>query len=92
MRNISAAGETITRLLGNFLPVGEEDATGIVFQPETKKLANVCEDMLRQMRLDAGENQDLEINVSGDYKKALMDEGVVRRILTNLLSNVINIC
>lgn len=54
MRNISAAGETITRLLDNLLPVGEKDATGIVFQPETKKLVNVYEDMLRQMRLDAG--------------------------------------
>jgi len=81
--------KTITRLLDNLLLVGEEDATDIVFQPETIKLADVCQDMVRQMRLGAQDDQGLNIIFSGDCKTAFMDEGIVRRILSNLLSNAI---
>ena len=89
LRDVTRQVKTITRLLDNLLLVGEEDATDIVFQPEAIKLADVCEDMLRQMRLGAQESQGLKINFSGDCKTAFMDEGIVRRILSNLLSNAI---
>ena len=89
LHDVTRQVETITRLLDNLLLVGEEDATDIVFQPETIKLADVCQDMVRQMRLSAEENQDLKLNYSGDCKTAFMDEGIIRRILSNLLSNAI---
>ena len=79
----------LTRLLDNLLLVGEEDETDIVFQPETIKLADVCEDMVRQMRLGAQESHGLKIEFFGDCKTAFMDEGIIRRILSNLLSNAI---
>ena len=76
-------------MLDNLLLVGEEDETNIVFRPETMKLADVCQDMVRQMRLGAEKGNDLKISFSGDCKTAYMDEGIIRRILSNLLSNAI---
>ncbi|MDP6430448.1 MAG: HAMP domain-containing sensor histidine kinase [Rhodospirillales bacterium] len=81
--------KTLTRMLDNLLLVGEEDETNIVFQPETMKLADVCQDMVRQMRLGAQKGDGLKISFSGDCKTAYMDEGIVRLILSNLLSNAI---
>ena len=75
--------------MDNLLLVGEEDETDIEYKPEVIKLADVCEDMVRQMRLSAEENQNLKINFSGDCKTAFMAEGILRRILSNLLSNAI---
>ena len=89
LHDVTRQVKTITRLLDNLLLVDEEGETDIVFRPETIKLTDVCEDMVRQMRLSAEENQNLEINFSGDCKTAFMDEGIVRRILSNLLSNAI---
>jgi signal transduction histidine kinase len=89
LHDITRQVKTITRLLDNLLLVGEEDATDIVFQPEIIKLADVCEDMLRQMRLGAEERRGLKFSFSGDCKTAFMDEWIVRRILSNLLSNAI---
>ena len=89
LHDVTRQVKTITRLLDNLLLVGEEDATDIVFQPETIKLADVCEDMLRQMRLGTEESEDLKVSFFGDCKTAFMDQGIIRRILLNLLSNAI---
>lgn len=89
LHDVTRQVKTITRLLDNLLLVGEEDETDIEYKPEVIKLADVCEDMVRQMRLSAEENQNLKINFSGDCKTAFMDEGILRRILSNLLSNAI---
>ena len=89
LHDVTRQVKTITRLLDNLLLVGEEDETDIEYKPEVIKLADVCEDMVRQMRPSAEENQNLKINFSGDCKTAFMDEGILRRILSNLLSNAI---
>ena len=68
LHDVTRQVKTITRLLDNLLLVGEEDATDIVFQPETIKLADVCEDMLRQMRLGTEESEDLK-SVSSEIAK-----------------------
>ena len=89
LRDVTHQVKTLTRMLDNLLLVGEEDETNVAFQPETMKLADVCQDMVRQMRLGAQKGGDLKISFSGDCKTAYMDEGIVRRILSNLLSNAI---
>jgi len=88
-RDVTRQVKTITRLLDNLLLVGEEDTTDIGFHPETIKLADVCEDMVRQMRLGAEHDREISADFSGDCRTVFMDEGIVRRILSNLLSNAI---
>ena len=62
LHDVTRQVKTITRLLDNLLLVGEEDETDIEYKPEVIKLAYMCEDMVRQMRLSAEENQNLKIN------------------------------
>lgn len=89
LQDVTRQVKTLTQLLDNLLLVGEEDATDIKFHPETIKLADVCQDMVRQMRLGAESDQRLDIQFEGDCKTAYLDEAIVRRILSNLLSNAI---
>ena len=81
--------KSLTQLLDNLLLVGEEDATDILCQPETIKLGDVCEDMVRQMRLGSESDHQLELHLQPDCRTAFLDEAIIRRILSNLLSNAI---
>ncbi|MBT5037403.1 MAG: hypothetical protein HOM52_02735 [Rhodospirillaceae bacterium] len=89
LQDVMRQVKLLTQLLDNLLLVGEEDATDIQFRPETIKLADVCQDMVRQMRLGAESSQRLDIHFQGECKTAYLDEAIVRRILSNLLSNAI---
>lgn len=81
--------KSLTQLLDNLLLVGEEDATDILCQPEIIKLGDVCEDIVRQMRLGSELDHQLALHLQPDCRTAFLDEAIIRRILSNLLSNAI---
>ena len=89
LQDVTRQVNALTQLLDNLLLVGEEDEAKILFRPELIKLADVCQDITRQMRLSGESDLRLDVRFLSDCKIAYLDKAIVRRILSNLLSNAI---
>ncbi len=79
----------MVQLLDDVLSINKADAGKVVFNPVSLNLEDFCQELLAEMQLTAGNKHTIVFAMSGDCSKAMMDESLLRHILSNLFSNAI---
>lgn len=85
---IQAAAQNMTHLLDDVLFIGKADAGKLQYKPAPLDLEKFCRGVVEDFQLTTTEHI-LGFTFKGDGNPVLMDEKLLRQILTNLLSNAI---
>lgn len=95
LHHIRAAAKQMSQLLKDVLLIGRAEAGKIDFTPTPIDLIKFCGDVVEQIKLSAGGKRtinfvyDVAIASELEAQLPLMDEKLLRHIITNLLSNAI---
>lgn len=79
----------MTELLDDILIISRAESGKMVFNPATCNLREVCREIMEAVKVKAGEHHHLELVYSPEKDYFLLDEKLIRQILSNLLSNAI---
>ncbi len=88
-QQISIGISRMVQLLDDVLSINKADAGKVEFNPVSLNLEDFCQELIAEMQLTAGDKHTIVFMMSGDCTKAMMDETLLRHIITNLLSNAI---
>lgn len=88
LRKIQTAAKSMTVLIDDVLTFSKT-RTGLTFAPSLIDLGVFFRDIIEDFKPLAGSAHTLLFKKTGTYRKALMDEKLLRLIVTNLLSNAI---
>lgn len=89
LQRIRTSVQHMTQLLDDVLFIGKDGAGKLEFNPIPLNLEMLCRDVLDDMQLKAGYHYLLSLTYQGECADLLLDEKLVRQILTNLLSNAL---
>jgi signal transduction histidine kinase len=79
----------MTQLLDDVLVIGKADAGKLGFEPAPLNLLEFCHRLIEELQLNAGRHHTICFTSHGECTHVCMDENLLRRILTNLISNAI---
>jgi signal transduction histidine kinase len=80
----------MTQLLDDVLLIGKAEAGKLEFQPAPMNLDKFCTDLVEELQQGKSSSQHTITFVKrGHYTTTLMDEKLLRHILSNLISNAI---
>ncbi len=88
-KRIQTAVRHMVDLINDVLVVGKSDAGKQVFEPVPLDLIGFCGAIINEIQPDGSHPQPIVFHASGDCANAVMDERLLRHILSNLLSNAI---
>lgn len=88
-QQIKTSVTQMTQLLDDVLVVGKAEAGKLEFKPVPLNLLEFCHHLVEELQLNAGNKYTIIFNLHGECTNACMDETLLRRILTNLISNAI---
>ncbi|MBO3461957.1 MAG: HAMP domain-containing histidine kinase [Aetokthonos hydrillicola CCALA 1050] len=93
-RQIKSSVKNMNQILEDVLIAGSVQAGKLQFKPAPLALVNFCFDLVEQIQLSAGDRYTIHFISQCSYNstikdRPLMDENLLRHILTNLLSNAI---
>lgn len=88
LQKIQAAAKSMTELIEDVLTFSKTQ-TGLTFAPSPLNLKAFFQDVIQDFKPLAGSKHTLLFKKSGRYSRAMMDEKLLRLIVTNLLSNAI---
>ncbi|ARV62646.1 PAS domain-containing sensor histidine kinase [Nostocales cyanobacterium HT-58-2] len=91
---IKSSIKNLNQILEDVLIIGKTEAGKLEFEPTHIDLISFCIDLVEQLQMSAGENYYINFVEQCTYgcqreDLPLMDEKLLRHILTNLLSNAI---
>ncbi|MGA7936939.1 MAG: ATP-binding protein [Kovacikia sp.] len=89
LTRIQAAAKHMTQLLDDVLFMGKTAAGKQEFKPAPLDLVQFCQEMLEEMQLASNPQRAITFICPEVSIPAYMDEGLLRHILTNLLSNAL---
>lgn len=96
VERIQTSAEQMSKLLKDVLVIGKAEAGKLEFKPAPLALIKFCNDVVEEIQLSAGGNitinfahNNLIANEGYHGGLLLLDEKLVRHILTNLLSNAV---
>ncbi len=89
LRRIQAAVQRMVELVNDVLVVGKSDAGKQAFEPTPLDLIGFCGTIINDLQPDASRPQPIVFHARGDCANAVMDERLLRHILSNLLSNAV---
>ena len=89
LRRISSAAKSMTQLLNDILTINRAETGKLEFNLKLLDLENFCQVLLKEIQLNAGSQYTLIFSSQGNCQHALIDEKLLRSILTNLLTNAI---
>ncbi|HEY9695373.1 MAG TPA: ATP-binding protein [Oculatellaceae cyanobacterium] len=88
-QRIQSAIKNMTQLLDDVLVFGKAEAGKLELKPVCFDLKVFCQDLVEEMRLNAGSQYSMSFVANGDDTNVFMDEKILHQILNNLLSNAI---
>ncbi|MBW4576815.1 MAG: PAS domain S-box protein [Aphanothece sp. CMT-3BRIN-NPC111] len=88
-QQIQSSTKQVLELLDDFLTLNKAEAGFSEFRPAPLNLEQFCHQIVSEVQLMAINNQEIIFTSLGDCAKTVMDEKVLRHILTNLLSNAL---
>jgi PAS domain S-box-containing protein len=88
-KRIQVAVRHMVELINDVLVVGKSDAGKQVFEPAPLDLIGFCGAIINDIQPDGSHPQPIAFHAHGDCANALMDERLLRHILSNLLSNAV---
>ncbi|MGQ4646117.1 ATP-binding protein [Lyngbya aestuarii] len=77
----------MTKLLEEVTLFDEAEAGQLVFNPIPLNLENLCLEIVEELQVDVDDQHTIALWSQGDNTKAIVDQKLLRQILTNLLSN-----
>ncbi|MBW4576276.1 MAG: PAS domain S-box protein [Aphanothece sp. CMT-3BRIN-NPC111] len=86
---IATATQRMTQLLDGVLTINKAEAGKLEFKPTALDLEKFCRELVREMQLGASDQHKIAFVNQGNCTSAVMDEKLLRHILSNLLSNAI---
>lgn len=89
LTEIRFATERLNRLLDDILITSKVEAGKLEFNPEPLNLEMFCQKIVREFEIMDAQNHDLQFVMIGSCGLAIMDEKLLRHILSNLLSNAL---
>jgi PAS domain S-box-containing protein len=89
LHRIQDAVRNMVQLLDDILTINRAEAKELAFNPQSLELADLCQQLIEEMRLNSGKTNLLTFTCVGNVIPVYLDEKLVRSILTNLLSNAI---
>jgi signal transduction histidine kinase len=84
---IQDATKTMSRMLDDVLLIGRAEAGMLELKPAPLNLATFSETVLDEVRAAMGPEREVEFSPSCRSDEVLLDEKLLRHVLTNLLSN-----
>lgn len=84
---IQTSVDQMIQLLDDVLVIGKADAGKLEFKPAPLNLLEFCRHLIEELQLNAGRQHTISFTSHGDCTHVCMDENLLRRILTNLISN-----
>lgn len=88
-RQIQISVDEMTQLLDDVLVIGKADAGKLEFTPAPLNLLEFCHQLIEELQLNADGQAIISFTSQGECTDVRMDENLLRRILTNLISNAI---
>lgn len=95
LRRVQTAVKNMTQLLNDVLLIGKAEAGKLEFNPAPLDLIQFCHDLLEEIQLSTTRLQNrspthaIAFCSQGQCTDAVMDEKLLRHILSNLLSNAV---
>ncbi len=87
LQRIQTATKHMTNLVSGVLFMSKAEAKCVEFNPVPLNLAQLCQELVAQLQLEAKEHTTIAFSSRGNHPDACLDEKLLRQILTNLLSN-----
>lgn len=89
LKRIQVAVRHMVELINDVLVVGKSDAGKQAFEPAPLDLIAFCGTIVNEIQPDSQQPQPIDFRARGDCANAVMDERLLRHILSNLLSNAV---
>ncbi len=90
LQNIQQAGYRLRELMEDILSVSRADSGKLQFTPLPLNLTAFCQELLEELQVGAGKDHQFHFYCEGTVPaSALVDERLLRHILTNLLGNAV---
>jgi PAS domain S-box-containing protein len=89
LRRIASAAKHLTQLLDHILTINRAETRKLEFSPQPIDLEKFCRTLLEEIQLQATPQHTIIFVSQGNCPNVLVDEKILRSIITNLLSNAI---
>ncbi|GAB4383448.1 MAG: hypothetical protein Kow00121_45320 [Elainellaceae cyanobacterium] len=89
LQKIQVEVKNMTQLLDEILLLGKAEAGRVEYKPRLLNLKQLCQDILDETQLWISDRHTLVFDYWGNSFQAMVDEKLLRHILTNLLSNAV---
>jgi signal transduction histidine kinase len=89
LQEIAREVANITELLDGILTIGQAESGRLEFRPITMDLHHLCADLIEKAKLGASPEHVLMLDWQGARGDVVLDEQLVRHMLSNLLSNAV---
>lgn len=89
LQEIAREVANITELLDGILTIGQAESGRLEFRPITMDLHHLCADLIEKAKLGASPEHVLMLDWQGARDDVVLDEQLVRHMLSNLLSNAV---
>ncbi|MCT7949573.1 ATP-binding protein [Ancylothrix sp. C2] len=86
---IQNAITSMNTMLEDILTLGRAESGKISFSPGAINVVEFCQELLEAITQSTGRNHSLNLEISGEFSGAIMDEKLLYHILTNLLGNAV---
>lgn len=86
---IRAAVRQMTQLLEDVLTFAEAEQGHLAFNPSLLNLEGLCSDIVEEIQVTTGKKHTLVFSTGGGCPSAVLDEKLLRQIITNLLTNAV---
>ncbi|HEY9829708.1 MAG TPA: PAS domain S-box protein [Stenomitos sp.] len=89
LQRIVSAAKEMRQMLDDILTINRAETGRLEFAPTRLELNAFCQQMLQEMRIYATSSHTLAFSSQSEAEWALMDDKLLRYILSNLLSNAV---
>ncbi|MBD2186274.1 response regulator [Planktothrix sp. FACHB-1355] len=89
VHRIQSAIQRMIEMLDEILVIGKAEAGKLEFNPSPINLQKFCKELVEDIEVFDREKHPVEVNMKCNCNEAIMDEKLLRHILSNLLSNAV---
>jgi signal transduction histidine kinase len=89
LRRIQSSAKTMTQLLSDILTLSRAEAGKLEFKPQLLDLEEFCEALIEDIKFSSSAQQEILFINQCPQTMVLLDEKMLRSIITNLLANAI---
>ena len=89
LQEIAREVTNITELLDDILTIGRAEAGRLELKPALLDLHRLCAEMIEMAKLDAQQGHELKFDWAGTLDNVVLDEQLVRHMVSNMLSNAV---